>query len=73
MYLWTSDGVVVQKKMTETREDGPGPDPEMYTHLTDHVFQMILATAPTGDDCEEKKPSKLKEVRIFMYCLYRYS
>lgn len=44
--------------MTALNELGTGPDPEMYTHLTDHVFEMILATA------EGEEESKLGQVCI---------
>ena len=51
----SESGKVVEKRMSEfTDEPIVGPDEELYTNLTDHVFQLILSTST----------SELKEVCI---------
>ncbi len=63
IYCSELDDKVVEKKMSDfTEESIYGPDPEMYTHLTDHVFQMILGTGPKQSDQDEPTKKKLKEV-----------
>ncbi len=49
-----------------TDEPRYGPDEELYTNLTDHVFQLILSTSISEEDSREGA-KKLKEVCIKNY------
>ncbi len=51
-----------------------GPDEELYTNLTDHVFQLILSTSVSEDDSRELQGAKkLKEVCISLTKNYKHA
>ena len=49
-----------------------GPDEELYTNLTDHVFQLILSTSVSEEDSRESA-KKLKEVCISLTKNYKHA
>ena len=62
----SADGKAVQKKMSQFTED-----PELYTNLTDHVFQQILTSSSAKEDSQHPTedttdPEKLKMVWIML-------
>ncbi|XP_064385626.1 deoxynucleoside triphosphate triphosphohydrolase SAMHD1-like isoform X2 [Halichondria panicea] len=65
------NGTVVEKKMSEfTDKPMYGPDEELYTNLTDHVFQLILSTSVSEEDSRESA-KKLKEAKDILVKLQK--
>ncbi len=59
------DGKAVQKKMSEFTEDY-----ELYTNLTDHVFQQILTSS---DSIQEDDKKELEKVFLLDFAYRSYN